>query len=267
MKLSAEGRTDKGLSRKNNEDSLCLDPETFLFAVADGVGGAASGEVASRLAMEVLRDQIRRTAPNDAYHVKGPADRTEGLKRITAGIRSANKAICDASKKDPAHRGMGTTVAAVMIEGSWMGIAHVGDSRVYLIRAGVMTQLTEDHSLVAEQVKSGAMTKEYAEASGMRNVITRALGQGGVLDVDTSEITLMGGDRIVLCTDGLTTMVPDEMILSAVLSHGSPGRGCRALVDLANKRGGRDNITVVLIYVNDDFFINIFSRLFRLKGR
>ena len=248
MKLSAEGKTDKGLSRKNNEDNLCLDPGTGLFAVADGVGGAASGEVASRVAMEVLRDHIRRTAPRDENRSNDP-DRTGGLTRITAGIRLANKAVWDASKSEPALRGMGTTVAAVIIEDSWMGIAHVGDSRVYLIRASLMRQLTEDHSLVAEQVKAGLITKKDAEVSSMRNVITRALGQEGALDVDTSEIALMDGDRVVLCTDGLTTMVPDGSILSTVLSNDSPGEGCRALVDLANKRGGRDNITVVLIYM------------------
>jgi len=251
VRLSAEGKTDKGLSRKNNEDNLCLDPGTGLFAVADGVGGAASGEVASRVAMEVLRDHIRMTAPHNENRLDGP-DRTEGLKRITAGIRLANKAVWDASKNDPALRGMGTTLAAVMIEGSWMGIAHVGDSRVYLIRAGVMTQLTEDHSLVAEQVKAGLITKEDAEVSSMRNVITRALGQEGAIDVDTSEIALMDGDRVVLCTDGLTTMVPDRSILSTVLSHDNPGESCSALVDLANKGGGRDNITVVLIYMKED---------------
>ena len=255
------------MSRKNNEDNLRLDPDTGLFAVADGVGGAASGEVASRVAMEVLGDHIRRTAPHDAYHVNGPADLTGGLKRITAGIRLANKAVWDSSQDDPALRGMGTTVAAVMIQGSWMSIAHVGDSRVYLIRSGVMTQLTEDHSLVAEQVKAGLLTKEDAEVSSMRNVITRALGQEGALEIDTSEIALMDGDRVVLCTDGLTTMVPDRSILSTVLSNDNPGEGCSALVDLANKGGGKDNITVVLIYVKDNSFINITRRLFRLKRR
>ena len=248
MKLSAEGKTDKGLSRKNNEDNLCLDPGTGLFAVADGVGGAASGEVASRVALEVLRDHIRRTAPPDENR-SNDTDRTGGLTRITAGIRLANKAVWDASKSEPALKGMGTTVAAVMMEDSWMGIAHAGDSRVYLIRAGVMTQLTEDHSLVAEQVKAGLITKKDAEVSSMRNVITRALGQEGALDVDTSEIALMDGDRVVLCTDGLTTMVPDGSILSTVLSNDSPAEGCSELVDLANKRGGRDNITVILIYM------------------
>lgn len=247
MKLSAEGKTDKGLSRKNNEDNLCLDPGTGLFAVADGVGGAASGEVASRVAMEVLRDHIRRTAPPDENR-SNDTDRTGGLTRITAGIRLANKALWAAAKSEPALRGMGTTVAAVMIEDSWMGIAHVGDSRVYLIRAGVMTQLTEDHSLVAEQVKAGLITKKDAEVSSMRNVITRALGQEA-LAVDTSEIALMDGDRVVLCTDGLTTMVPDGSILSTVLSNDGPAQGCSELVDLANKRGGRDNITVILIYM------------------
>ncbi len=264
MILSAEGKTEKGLSRKNNEDNLCLDPVTGLFAVADGVGGAASGEVASRVAMEVLRDHIRKTANGDSTEGR---DRTEGLARIKEGIRLANKAVWDASKSDPALRGMGTTVAAVIIEGSRMGVAHAGDSRVYLIRSGVMTQLTEDHSLVAEQVKAGLISKEDAEVSSMRNVITRALGQEGEVDIDTSEMALMEGDRIVLCTDGLTTMVTERSILSTVLSHDSPGDGCSALVDLANRGGGRDNITVVLIYIKEDSPFDIVRRFFRMNRR
>lgn len=267
MKLSAEGKTDKGLSRKKNEDHLCVDTVAGFFAVADGVGGAASGEVASRTALEVVRDYIRKTSPRGENSAAGHTGRADNLKRISAGINLANNVIFGASKKDPALHGMGTTIAAVTIEGAEMGIGHVGDSRAYLIRAGVITQLTEDHSLVAEQVKAGLLTKEEAQASGMRNIITRALGQEGDVDVDTSRLTLMGGDRVLLCTDGLTTMVPDESILSAVLSRDNPGDACRVLVDLANKGGGQDNITVILIYLENNTFSNIIHRFFRTRRR
>jgi serine/threonine protein phosphatase PrpC len=222
----------------------------------------ASGEVASRTALEVVRDYIKKTSLRDA----GPAERTDNLKRVATGINLANNIVFEAAKKNPAFHGMGTTVASVIIEDGEMAIAHVGDSRVYLIRAGIITQLTEDHSLVAEQVKAGLITKEEAEASGMRNIITRALGQEGGIEVDTSRLTLMGGDRVLLCTDGLTTMVPDESILSSVLSHNDPGDACRALVDLANKAGGKDNITVILIFLAHNTFSDVIHRFFR-SGR
>jgi protein phosphatase len=267
MKILAEGITDKGLSRNNNEDDFCIDPETGFFAVADGVGGSASGEVASRTSMKVISEYVRSASPRERYPAAGSDSRSGMLKRLTAGINLANVVICDASGKDTTLQGMGTTVAAVMIEGSRMSIAHVGDSRVYLIRAGVIAQLTDDHSLVAEQVKAGLITKEEAETSSMRNIITRALGQEETVDIDSSEIALMDGDRIVLCTDGLTTMVLEAAILATVLSHDEPGYCCRALVDLANKNGGKDNVTVVVIYLKKHSAANIIPKLFRLKRR
>ena len=264
MKLIAGGRTDKGKTRTNNEDSFCMDAGTGLFAVADGMGGAAAGEVASRTAVEVARDYIR-----SAMQKSGGHDNCEsgGRDKLRSGISLANDRVREASMNSSLLRGMGTTIVAVLIEGSHMSIANVGDSRVYMIRSGVMTQLTEDHSLVAEEVKAGILSKEEAETSLRRNIITRALGQEEPLDIDTSGIALMGGDRIVLCSDGLTTMVPDELILATVLAHESPDEGCAALVDLANKKGGRDNITVVLIHLEDPSRDNIISRLFQLIRR
>ena len=267
MRLLAGGMTDKGLSRKNNEDDFCVDPDTGFFAVADGVGGSASGEVASRTSMKVVSEYVRSAAMRERYPAAGSDGRSGQLKKLIAGISLANKVICDASRSDTALQGMGTTVAAVMIEGHRMGIAHVGDSRVYLIRAGVIAQLTEDHSLVAEQVKAGLITREEAELSRMRNIITRALGQEEAVDIDSSEIALMDGDIIVLCTDGLTTMVPDDAVLATVLSHDEPGCCCRALVDLANKNGGKDNVTVVVIYLKKHSVANIIPRFFRLMRR
>ena len=147
---------------------------------------------------------------------------------------------------------MGTTVAAALLDGSKMSIAHAGDSRIYLIRTSSIIQLTDDHSIVSEQVKSGLLTKEEAEGSEVRNIITRALGSAPSVEVDLDEIDLMDGDRVVLCSDGLTTMVPDSVILSTVAISDEPGRACSALIDIANKNGGKDNITVALVYLFED---------------
>ena len=159
---------------------------------------------------------------------------------------------------------MGTTVAAALLDGSKMSIAHTGDSRVYLIRANSIVQLTDDHSIVSEQIKSGLLTKEEAEGSEIRNIITRALGTMPSVEVDLDEIDLMDADRIVLCSDGLTTMVPDNVILSTVAASDEPGSACGALIDIANKNGGKDNITVALVYVFEDkTFLKKFKNLFR----
>jgi len=263
MELKTGGATDKGKTRTNNEDSLCCDPAAGFFAVADGMGGAAAGEVASRTAVQVVGDYIRKIRKTAGAASRGDG----GQNRLRTGISLANEKIREAAMKNHDLRGMGTTITAVDVEGPVMSIANVGDSRVYMIRSGVMTQLTEDHSLVAEEVRAGLLSKEEAEASLRRNIITRALGQEEALEIDTSEIALMDGDRVLLCSDGLTTMVHDDIILSTVLAHDRPEDGCAALVSLANKNGGRDNITVILIYLEDPAKGNIISRFFRFVRR
>ncbi|GFP31625.1 PPM family protein phosphatase, partial [Candidatus Hakubella thermalkaliphila] len=147
---------------------------------------------------------------------------------------------------------MGTPVAAALLDGSKVSIAHAGYRRSYLIRASSIVQLTDDHSIVSEQIKSGLLTKEEAEGSEMRNIITRALGTTPSVDIDLDEIDLMDADRVVLCSDGLTTMVSDNVILSTVAASDEPDRVCSALIDIANKNGGKDNITVALVYLFAD---------------
>lgn len=269
MKFLSAGKSDKGVSRQNNEDNFCVDDDLRLFIVADGMGGAAAGEVASRMAVEIIRDHIKRSsalggAGNEPFVGDYDKKFSDASNRIASGIRLANRAIYEASQSNVKWRGMGTTVAAALLNGSKMSIAHTGDSRVYLIRANSIVQLTDDHSIVSEQIKSGLLTKEEAEGSEIRNIITRALGTMPSVEVDLDEIDLMDADRVVLCSDGLTTMVPDNVIVSIVAASDEPGSACGALIDIANKNGGKDNITVALVYVFEDkTFLKKFKDLFR----
>jgi protein phosphatase len=253
VKFLTAGKSDKGVSRQNNEDNFCVDEDLSLFIVADGMGGAAAGEVASRMAVEAIKDYIKRSSTGKEPFIGGyDKSFSKASNRIASGIRLANQAIYEASQSNIKWRGMGTTVAAALVDGSKMSIAHAGDSRIYLIRASSIVQLTDDHSIVSEQIKSGLLTKEEAEGSEIRNIITRALGSAPSVNIDLDEIDIMDGDRVVLCSDGLTTMVPDNVILSTVAVSDEPDRACSALIDIANKNGGKDNITVALVYLFED---------------
>jgi len=255
VKFLAAGKSDKGVSRQNNEDNFCVDEDLRLFIVADGMGGAAAGEVASRMAVETIRNHVKRSSAGKKPFVGGYDKRFSddgASNRIASGIRLANQTIYEASQSNVKWRGMGTTVAAALLDGSKMSIAHAGDSRIYLIRTSSIIQLTDDHSIVSEQVKSGLLTKEEAEGSEARNIITRALGSAPSVEVDLDEIDIMDGDMVVLCSDGLTTMVPDSVILSTVAIYDEPDKACSALIDIANRNGGKDNITVALVYLLAD---------------
>jgi protein phosphatase len=244
--LRIAARTDQGMVRSHNEDNFYLREDLGLLVVADGMGGHASGEVASRLAVEVIRDYFDDAGPDKAF-VGAFDDRClEGTNRLAAAIRLANLAIHEAAGGNAKYAGMGTTVAAVLIQGNRMGIAHVGDSRVYLARAGELSQLTDDHSLVMEQVRREMITREQAQEAENRNILTRALGIAPEVEVDLDEMTLADGDRILLCSDGLSTMVSDEDILAVVQGTQDVEAACETLVRMANDHGGRDNITVVL---------------------
>jgi serine/threonine protein phosphatase PrpC len=231
------GRTDAGRVRRRNEDSFVLDPP--LFAVADGMGGAQAGEVASRLAAAAFRE----------YH---DADRLEPAERVEAIIKEANRRIYERARTDSEASGMGTTVTAAILTNGRVSIGHVGDSRAYRIRNGELEQLTEDHSLVADLMRSGRLTPEEADAHPQRSVITRALGTDPDVDVDTVNVDVEPGDLFLLCSDGLTTMVPEEDILRIVQEAGTLDDAARTLVRAANSGGGEDNITVVLFQVTGD---------------
>src|SRR5437868_5499309 len=192
--------TDTGRKRRHNEDSYVCEPP--LFAVADGMGGAQAGEVASGLAAAALRED----RPEDAT----------GEDRLTALIQEANRRVYKRSSEDAAASGMGTTMTVALVEGDTVAFGHVGDSRAYLIRDSKLEQVTEDHSLVAELVRSGKLSPEAAETHPQRSVITRALGTDPDVDVDTFSIETLPGDLFMLCSDGLTSMVEDDVILRTI---------------------------------------------------
>ncbi|MGH3104908.1 MAG: Stp1/IreP family PP2C-type Ser/Thr phosphatase [Gaiellaceae bacterium] len=232
----ATGLTDTGRKRRHNEDSYVLLPP--LFAVADGMGGAQAGEIASRLAAETVRDE--------------EADAGAGLERVSALVQSANRRVYERSRRDTSASGMGTTMTIALVENGIVSIGHVGDSRAYLLRDGALEQLTEDHSLVAELQRSGKLTAEEAEHHPQRSVITRALGTDPDVDVDTYTVEPRSGDIFMLCSDGLTSMVGDEAIRRIVEEHRDDlDAAARALIAAANLGGGEDNITVVFFDIAD----------------
>ncbi len=227
--------TDPGRRRRHNEDAYACEPP--LFAVADGIGGAQAGELASSLAAEVLRD--------DSGDGRGG-----GEQRVEQLIQEANRRVYDRQTQDAAVSGMGTTMTLALVEESVVWIGHVGDSRAYRIRNGKLEQLTEDHSLVAELVRSGKLSPEEAESHPQRSVVTRALGTDPDVDVDTFRVDARPGDLFFLCSDGLTSMVDDDTILEEIRSNRADLRGtAKALVRAANRGGGEDNITVVFFEI------------------
>jgi protein phosphatase len=235
MSLGAvSARSDTGRKRRRNEDSYVCEPP--LFAVADGMGGAQAGEVASRLAAGTLREAQGEGAPEE---------------RVVALIQEANRRVYQHAGEDETRRGMGTTVTAALALEDRVVIGHVGDSRAYRIRDGALEQLTEDHSLVAELVRSGKLSPEEAENHPQRSVITRALGTDPDVDVDVFSVDAQAGDVYMICSDGLSGMVDDETILALVERHrGDLDSATQALVSAANKQGGEDNITVVLFEID-----------------
>jgi len=236
VQVRASLLTDVGRVRERNEDAAFAGDH--VFAVADGLGGHRAGEVASDLALGSVR-ALDQAEPRTA------------AKGVAEAVRKGNRAVHDRAETDDSLRGMGTTMTAVVISGNTAFIAHVGDSRCYLIRSGQITQLSRDHTLVARMVSEGRLTPEQAEAHPQRSVLTRALGADKDVDVDESRVTLIDGDRLLLCSDGLTGMLSDEEIRDFATSGSDLDEICRRLVDAANERGGQDNITVVVIDIGD----------------
>lgn len=264
MKFVACGKTDIGVKRTKNEDHFCSEEDLGLFIVADGIGGHAGGEIASTMAVEVIRDYVKMSMIEKVQvFSEGNAQFAEETNRVAAGIRLANQSIYESSQKDATLHGMGTTVAVALITGNKLSIAHVGDSRIYLVREHALFPLTDDHSVVSEQMKLGLITKEEAETSHIGNIITRALGHEKTVAIDLNELDIIGGDRIVLCTDGLTRMVSDDFILSTVTSVDTHEEACTILIDTARANGGKDNITVIVIHILRDGWLSRLKNYFR----
>jgi PPM family protein phosphatase len=237
MSITSIGReSNTGNKRRRNEDSFVVAPP--LFAVADGMGGAQAGEVASKLAAAALED----TDPGS----------TGGVERVVELIQEANRRVYERSNADPSASGMGTTITAALVEGTSVTFGHVGDSRAYLVRDGVIEQLTEDHSLVNELMKSGKLSAEEAETHPQRSVITRALGTDPDVDVDTFAVDAQAGDVFLICSDGLSSMVSANDIEEILRKYRSDlVAASKALIQAANRGGGEDNITAVLFAVED----------------
>jgi serine/threonine protein phosphatase PrpC len=227
--------THTGRKRRRNEDAYVFEPP--LFAVADGMGGARAGDLASRLAAAAVK----------AGEVDG-----SGKERVVALIQQANSSVYKRSSEDAEAAGMGTTMTVALVEDSVVTFGHVGDSRAYILRDGALEQLTEDHSLVAELVRVGKLSPEEAESHPQRSVVTRVLGTDPDVDVDTFTVAGRPGDVFLICSDGLTTMIGDDDIVRVLTGRRNLDDAAKELVQLANKAGGEDNITVVAFELTDE---------------
>ena len=247
----AFGLTDVGKKRKHNEDSLLIEKDDGLFIVADGMGGHAAGEVASKITVETIGEFIASTRQKE--EATWPFKYNHALhfnsNRLAVAIEKANERVMAAVAAQPWLKGMGTTVVAGLMNEKILALAHVGDSRAYLFRGGQLSRLTDDHSWVHEQVAAGILTEDEAKSHPLKNVVTRALGGGPSVAPDLQELAFQPGDLFLFCSDGLTTMLSDEEIAEAVEGEADPEKLTRTLIEEANERGGVDNITVVLVRV------------------
>ena len=237
MKPLAAAKTDVGRVRQGNEDAYLV--EEPLFAVADGMGGHLAGEVASATAVETITAGSSQEMPRDTA-------------ALAALVRGANAAIWDKAQQEPELRGMGTTCTVALVEDGQLHIAHVGDSRAYVLRRDELTQVTEDHTLVGRMVREGRLAPEEAERHPQRSIITRALGADSEVEVDEVSLPIEEGDRILICSDGLTSMIDVEALRNVLAREQDANRAVDTLVDMALEAGGEDNVTVILIDLVDD---------------
>src|SRR5690606_22793465 len=238
--------THPGRRRASNEDSFCARPDIGLFVVADGMGGHVAGEVASRLAV----DAMEATIVSGECCADGSRPLSQAEQRLQAAFQQASRSIVSETSQHPRLRGMATTASALLVSADGWAIGHVGDSRVYLWRAGVLQQLTRDHSWVAEQVQLGVLSPEDARQHPWRNVVTRALSASDVPIVDFAPFSPQPGDRLLLSSDGLHGVIPDQ-VLGEILGSDAPLDSiCQRLIDAANAAGGPDNITTLIVHVD-----------------
>ena len=262
MRIEAGARTDTGRVRQNNEDSYHMELASSLFVLCDGMGGHGHGEVASAMAVSLITEYCLATknghraepaagaplsAVSNTLTDTPRAGATPRASCLVQAITAANKKVYKSAAEKPEMRGMGTTVVAAWIDGQRLNLAHVGDSRAYLLRAGTLEQLTNDHSLVAEQVRQGVLTPQEAESSNLQCVLTRAIGTADEVEVDSDEQLLLNADTLLLCSDGLTRMLTDPEIASTLITVRGAQDAANELVEQANDRGGEDNVTVIVL--------------------
>lgn len=254
LQIEVGSKTDVGCVRGNNEDSYRVVPSLNLFVLSDGMGGQAHGEVASKIAVDITVTYCleaaanRRIPPNRQFRT----DLSEKTNCLVSAARLANRKIHEAASSDPKLGGMGATLIAAWLEDSRLSLVHVGDSRAYLLRSSVLSRLTADHTLVAEQVRRGIVTPEQAEKSNLQSVLIRVLGPREEVELDASECSLVPQDAILLCTDGLTRMVPDAEIADTLINCHSAQDAAGRLVALANQNGGLDNVSVIVLRILGD---------------
>ena len=249
VRIVSGGVTDVGRVRTNNEDCYRIVAPQNLFVLSDGMGGEAHGEVASALAVETVVKHCLDAEANPASLVLGEMQPgwSAKTKRLSTAVHLANENIFKSAEENPERHGMGATLTAAWIDGTKLSLAHVGDSRAYLLRSGSLLQLTRDHSLVAEQVRRGILTAAEAEESEMQSVLLRALGAQPEIEVDAEEHILFPRDVLLLCCDGLTRMVTEPEIAGTLQAETNPTSAAEKLIALANERGGLDNITVIVV--------------------
>ena len=265
MALAVEvaGKTDVGCVRANNEDNFGYDSRYGIFVVCDGMGGQAAGEVASKMGVDILLDYFRNQTPAGEIHPVNGQSGSAGARSLAEAIQLANRTIYQAGQEQNGRNGMGSTIVAALVRGNALAIGHVGDSRIYLVRQGAIQQLTQDHSLVMEQVRRGYITLEQAQKSEMQNIILRALGSEEAVEADIEDLVAVPGDLLLMTSDGLTRHVQDEEILKIVQQTGDLEQACSRLVQMAKDRGGDDNITCLLVRIVDrPWYQSILNKLF-----
>jgi serine/threonine protein phosphatase PrpC len=254
VQIVSSGLSDVGRVRTNNEDSFRIVEALNLFILSDGMGGEAHGEVASAMAVDVINKYCEAEKEDSGATVldEVPANVSSRTRRLKNAVAQANFQIFQAAQKNPEQRGMGATITALWLKDTLLSIAHVGDSRAYLLRSGNLQQLTNDHSLVAEQVRRGLITPQQAEESEMQSVLLRALGAHPEVEIDVDEVEIIPRDVLLLCSDGLTRMVTEPEIAGALQAETVPSAAAERLIALANDNGGIDNVTVIVVRFEDD---------------
>jgi protein phosphatase len=256
LRIEASGRTDTGLKREGNEDAFSSVEDLGLYIVADGMGGHRAGEVASRIAVETIRESYKKwakekTPEEDIFGVPDASLSPMG-NFVRSSIRLANRIIFELATDRKEYEGMGTTIVVLLISPDLIIAANVGDSRLYLVRDGNIERLSKDHTIVSEQIELGIMTEEDAASSPMKHILTRTLGSSEDVDAEVFEIEPSEHDRFVLCTDGITDLIKDEEILSMTQEEESPESLCQQFIDTVLDRGAHDNATVISVFLSGE---------------
>ncbi len=247
IKIESYGMSNVGMKRSHNEDHYLMNDDLQLYVVADGMGGHLGGEFASKMAVATVEEVVQRLTGPEAPVIEGVNSENVSIgEKLRFAIKEAGKRIYDQSLYDEGLKGMGTTTVASLVQDGKAYVANVGDSRAYFVRDGEIQQITEDHSLVSEQVRAGILSANDAKGHRLKNIITRSVGYQEEVDPDVKIHELKAGDKILMCSDGLSNLVEDREILD-LLSQASLKESCEKLIDLANERGGDDNITVVVV--------------------